>query len=51
MWKQHFIDVIQEEREKSDVPEIEIQSCVESFAEVSKKDTFVYWSPKNSVQH
>ena len=51
MCKQHFIDVIQEEREKSEVPEIEIQSCVEPFAEVSKKDTFVYRVQKNSVQH
>ena len=37
MCKQHLVDVSQEEREKSVVPEIEIQSCVEPFAEVSKR--------------
>ena len=34
MCKQHFVDVSQEKREKLVVPEIEIQSCVEPFAEV-----------------
>ena len=37
MCKQHFVEVSQEKQEKSVVPEIEIQSCVEPFAEVSKR--------------
>lgn len=37
MCKQHLVDVSQEEREKSVVPEIKIQSYVEPFAEVSKR--------------
>lgn len=51
MCKQHLVEVSQEEQEKTVVPEIEIQSCVEPFVEVvaSKKDTFVYSSPKSTV--
>lgn len=43
MCKQHLIEVSQEEREKTVVPETEIQSCVQPFVEevVSKEDTFV----------
>jgi len=43
MCKQHLVEVSQEEREKTVVPEIEIQSCVEPFVEVvvSKMDMFV----------
>lgn len=47
--KQHLVEASQEEREKTVVPEIEIQSCVEPFAEISKKDTFEYSSPKSNV--
>ena len=51
MCKQHLVEVSQEEREKTVVPEIEIQSCVETFAEVvvSKKNTFVHSSPKSII--
>jgi len=43
MCKQRLVEVSQEEREKTVVPEIEIQSCVEPFVEVvvSKMDMFV----------
>ena len=34
MCKQHLVEVSQEEREKTVLPEIKIQSCVKPFVEV-----------------
>ena len=53
MCKQHLVEVSQEEWEKTVAPEIEIQSCMEPFAEemVSKKDAFVCSSPKSAIYH